>query len=68
MLNYINKVMKKMRWWDVSLVKMSVFFATLLLLKIWPAFRNFADNTNAWVFLALMLIFIIRPLCLWFKK
>ena len=68
MLNDLDKTVKKMKWRDISLVKLSMFFVTLLILNIWPAFRNWVSDTNAWVFVILSIIFMARPLYLWFKR
>ncbi len=58
----IEKMMKKMVWYDVSLLKLSVFFFTLFLVTVWAGFRSFVLGINWGWFLVLGIIFS-APLC-----
>jgi hypothetical protein len=64
----LNKTIKKMKWYDASLVKLSAAAGIIFLLKLIPAFMSWVERTSIWVFLILMLIFMTRPLYLFFKK
>jgi len=59
---------KNLGFWDVSLTKLSVLFATLFLVSVWPGFANWAMNTH-WVwFLVISLILAIKPIMKVLKK
>ena len=59
---------KNLSFWDISLTKMSVLFATLFLVSIWAGFANWAMNTHwAW-FLVASLVLAIKPIITVFKK
>lgn len=36
LFTWVDSVIKRFRWYDISLIKMSVFASTLLLVKLWP--------------------------------
>jgi len=55
----IKKMTKKLRWYDVSLTKLSVFFATLFLISVWPGFYNLVMSINWYWYLILMIVFAI---------
>jgi hypothetical protein len=60
--------LKNFGFWDVSLTKLSVLFATLFVVSIWPQFADWVATTHwAW-FLIPALIFAIKPLASVFKK
>ena len=52
---------KKLDRIDVALVKLSVFFFTLFLLKIIPSLMNLVSNIKWWLFLVLFIVAAIRP-------
>ena len=58
----IEKMMKKMVWYDVSLLKLSVFFFTLFLVTVWAGFRSFVLGVHWGWFLLLGIVFA-APLC-----
>ncbi len=58
----IEKWMKKMVWYDVSLLKLSVFFFTLFLVTVWAGFRSFVLGVHWGWFLLLGIVFA-APLC-----
>jgi len=58
-LQKIEELGGKMKWYDFSILKMSVFFATLFLITAIPGFRDFVLEINwSWYFI-LMIIFTI---------
>ncbi len=59
-----EKMTKKMKWYDISLVKLTVFFATLFLITVWSGFRNFVLGVEWYWYLAITVVLMI-PL---FKK
>ena len=53
---------KNFGFWDVSLTKLSVLFAVLFVISIWPEFANWAMSIHwAW-FLIPAVVFAIKPL------
>ncbi|MDD9953617.1 MAG: hypothetical protein OXR66_04725 [Candidatus Woesearchaeota archaeon] len=50
---------KQMKWWDVSLLKSSVFFFTLFLFTVWSGFQSFVLGIAWYWWLALSLIVAI---------
>lgn len=57
-VTWANKKIKKMDIWDISLTKLSVLFATLFLVSIWPVL---ADAAWYWYILG-VLVFAWRPM------
>ncbi len=47
---------EKMQWYDVPILKLTVFFATLFLLTAWPAFRELLLGIDWYWYLGLTLI------------
>lgn len=59
---------KKLKFWDVSFIKMSVLCATLFLVSVWEGFADWAMNTHwAW-FLVASLLLAIKPTMTVLKK
>lgn len=58
----------KIGFWDIGLTKFSVFFMTLFLISIWPAFTYWVMSIHWFWFLALSLLLAIKPLLAFFKK
>ncbi|MEK6916763.1 MAG: hypothetical protein AABW92_03385 [Nanoarchaeota archaeon] len=58
----LDKMVKNMRWYDIFLVKMTVFFATLFLISVWEGFRNFVLSVQGYWYLIITIILMI-PLC-----
>jgi hypothetical protein len=56
---WMNKVVKKMKWYDISLIKLAVFFATLLLITAWPAFLELVMRFEWYWYLILTVIVAI---------
>ena len=40
-INWVEDVVKRFRWYDVKLAQFATLFATLCLITLWPAFREF---------------------------
>jgi len=59
--------MKLMKLWDYSLLKLSVFFATLFLVTVWPGFRNLVMGIAWYWYLIAMIICTIPLLKKFFK-
>lgn len=59
---------KNLSFWDISLTKLAVLFATLFLISIWPGFAKWAMDTHwAW-FLVASLVLAIKPTIKVFKE
>ncbi|TKJ16931.1 hypothetical protein CEE44_00135 [Candidatus Woesearchaeota archaeon B3_Woes] len=61
-VKWVEKLIKKMKWYDISLLKGSVFFFTLFLVTVWAGFRDFVLGVHWGWFLVLGLVFA-APLC-----
>lgn len=59
---------KKMKWYDISLLKFSVFFATLFLVTVWTGFRNLVLGFEWYWYLIITVILIIPLLKKLFSK
>lgn len=57
--DWLNKTVKKMKWYDISLVKLTVFFATLFLITAWAGFRNLVLGFEWYWYLIIMIILMI---------
>jgi len=58
---WLEKTVKKMKWYDISLVKLTVFFATLFLITVWEVFRNFVLGFD-WYWYLIITIVLMIPL------
>lgn len=56
-----KKLQKRMQWYDFSLLKMSVLFATLALVSGWSWFREFALSID-WYWHAVAAVLLSVPL------
>ena len=54
-------IAKRMEWYDFSLVKLTVFFATLFLLTAWQGFQDLALGI-AWYWYLMITIMLLIPL------
>ena len=59
---------KNIGFWDIGLTKLSVFFATLFLVSVWPQFAAWATTTHWGWFLVIGLILAIKPTMTVLKK
>jgi len=65
MFNLLNERMKGLTVFDISLVKLSVFFATIVVAKLFPKLLHM----NYPVLIVLVLAFSAKPLYdFWFRK
>jgi len=55
---------KKLKFWDIGFIKISVALFILWLLGIWPAFMDWVHNTNAWWF---FWIAIVLAAFVWYR-
>ncbi len=62
MKKFLDKKMKNMDCFDVSLVKLSVAAFVLFIITIWPAAMKLITSVNPWYFLIAFIILVIRPL------
>ena len=56
-----DKCIKRMKWYDISLVKLDVFFFTLFLITVWAGFRDIALSI-AWYWYLAITVVIMVPL------
>ncbi len=57
-----DKLGRKMRWYDFSLLKLTMLFFTLFFVTVWPAFGEFALGLPWYHHLILGIIFAL-PIC-----
>jgi len=58
---WLEKVVKKMKWYDISLLKLTVFFATLFLITAWTGFRELVLGF-AWYWYLIIMVILMLPL------
>ena len=61
LIKWIEKLIKKMKWYDISIIKSSVFFATLFLITAWAGFRTFVLGFE-WYWYLIITILLMIPL------
>jgi len=49
-------LVKKMKWHDISLIKLSTFLFALFLITAWPAFREFVMRFDWYMYLILSIV------------
>ena len=59
LIKMLEGLIKKMKWYDISLTKLSVFFATLALITVWPAFHDLVLRFDWYWYLILMIVVAI---------
>jgi len=64
LLRFWKRLIRKMKWYDIALLKVSVFFFTLFLITSWPAFRDYVFGFE-WYWYLLIFVIVSIPL---FKK
>lgn len=70
-VKWMENGIRKLSWYDISLIKGAVFFSTLFLLTVWDSFRNIALSIDWYWYLALAILFTISPMskfCTMMKK
>lgn len=68
LFDWLDDCVKKMRWYDISFLKLAVFFATLFLITAWVGFRTFVLGFAWYWYLALMIVFMIPLLKKMFSR
>ena len=51
-----EKILKKMKWYDIPLLKLTVFFFTLFLVTVWPQFNKLVMSIAWYWYLAVGVI------------
>ena len=59
LIKQMENRIKKMKWYDLSMIKLAVFFTTLLIIKIWSGFRIFVLGFEWYWYLIVILILMI---------
>jgi len=67
-MNFVEKKIKRMKWFDISLIKLSASAGIIFIFKVIPGGWNWINSVNIWWFIVLMIVFAIRPCYLYFKK
>jgi len=67
-MSYFNKKVKNLEVLDIKLIKWSVVAWTLFLITAWPWLRNNVLKVHWGIWLALGILFMIRPLKKYFEK
>jgi hypothetical protein len=57
----IENYAKKMKWYDIALLKWCMFFATLFLVTAWTGFRNLVLGFE-WYWYLIMTVILMIPL------
>lgn len=57
----IENYAKRIRWYDISLLKLTVFFATLFLVTAWAGFRNLVLGFE-WYWYLIITVVLMIPL------
>ena len=55
--DWTNSKIKKLKWWDISQIKLATIFFTLLIAKYFEILTTW----NWWVYVILIIIFCINP-------
>ena len=63
LFKWADKLIKKMKlkWYDMSLVKLSVMFATFFLMTAWTGFRNLVLSVE-WHWYLIITLILMAPL------
>jgi hypothetical protein len=68
LMSWMEGNIQKMKWYDMSLTKMSVMFFTLFLITIWDAFRVFVLSIEWYWYLVLFVLFALPVMIKMFSK
>jgi hypothetical protein len=66
LLKLVEKNTKKIKWYDISLLKLDVIFFTLFLITFWPAFRNLVLGIEWFWYLAIAVVLavpLLKKMC-----
>ena len=58
-IKWMKKLVGKLEWYDIPLIKGAVIFATLFLLSVWPAFLEVAMGVHWGWYLGLTVLFAV---------
>ena len=58
----MDKIVKKLDGWDISLTKVAVAATVIIILKLWPAAMTWITNTNIWWFVIALIVCAFRPI------
>lgn len=58
LFKFADRAIAKMKWYDISLLKLTMFFFTLFLLTAWPAFKDFFMEIEWYWYLLLSILFM----------
>ena len=58
-IKWMKKLVRKLEWCDIALIKGTVFFATLFLITVWPAFLELVMRLDWYWYLVLTIVFAI---------
>lgn len=53
---------KKLVWWDISLIKLASAAGILFIITVWPAAMSLVQRIHWGWFLVAMLVFMIKPM------
>ena len=59
LFNWFNSRVKKMKWYDFSVLKLCVFFFTLFLITAWTGFRNLVLGYEGYLYLVVAVVLMI---------
>jgi len=65
---FLGRFLKRLEWYDISFVKLSVFFFTLFLISAAPAFGDFVRGVPWYAHLFLALLFSVLAMRKAFRK
>jgi len=61
-MKFVEKYLKDLKWYDISFVKIAVFFFTLFLLTVWGDFQDFVLGFDWYWYLIIAIVFAIPAL------
>jgi len=61
-MKILNRLFKKIDYWDISLIKLAVVAFVLFIITIWPDALAWVISVNPLYFLILFVAFATRPL------
>ena len=61
LIKWVENLIPKMKWHDISFLKLSTFFFTLFLIAIWDGFRNLVLSFE-WYWHLLLAVICAIPL------
>ncbi len=59
-----ERLIKKMKWYDISLLKGAIFFFTLFLITVWPQFHDLVFRVDWYYYL---IVGVLLAIPLWSK-